>query len=167
MKDPCALAEAADSQQRPGAVDVPGLRDERNMWRIGSLRFWKSEACKHHRSSAPFPTYIRGSLEMTLFPDMHLAAEPFTTTDSRPAIAIVLRSENDPKGTFGTFTFDGNEAKRIIDVINAEMDEARKLATARFRASGGDPATVAAQRAPSPADMFRQLDAIFGDPDNQ
>ncbi len=159
------LADAAESQQRPGAVDIPGLRDERNMWRIGSLRFWKSEACKLHRTPAPFPTYIRGSLEMTLFPDMHFAAEHFTTKEGQPAIAIVLRSEKNPKGNFATFALNEAEASRIINFVNAEMDEARKLATERFRASGGDPAAVASQRAPSPAEMFRQLDAILGDPD--
>jgi hypothetical protein len=158
------LADAAESQ-RTSSVYTPGLRDERTMWRIGSLRFWKSEVCKQHRTPAPFPSYIRGSLEMTLFPDMHLAAEPFTTKEGRPAIAILLCSEKDPKGTFGSFSLDGNEAKRIINFVNAEMNEARKLATERFRASGGDPAAVASQRAPSPAEMFRQLDALLGDPD--
>ncbi len=102
---------------------------------------------------------------MTLFPDMHLATERFTTKEGRPAFAIVLRSEQDPKGTFGTFTLDEAEAERIIALVNQELNDARDLATDRFRASGGDPAAVASQRAPGPAEMFRQLGAHFGDPD--
>lgn len=159
------LAAAADSQ-RASAVYPPGLRDEPTMWRLGSLCFWKAAACKQKQAAAPFPTYARGSLEMTLYPDMHLALERFTTTEGRPAFAIVLRSEKDPKGTFGTFILDESEAERIVALVSQDMNEARCLATDRYRAAGGDPAAVASQRAPSPAEMFRQLDGLFGDPDD-
>ncbi|MEZ4403888.1 MAG: hypothetical protein R3B06_27945 [Kofleriaceae bacterium] len=161
-----ALAEDAESQRR-STVYPPGLHSDGDMWRIGSLRFWKAEACKFHRNADPFPTYIRGSLQTTLFPDMRLEAERFTTKDGQPATAIMLRSEKDPNGTFGTFSLDEHDAARIIAVLNVDMDEARKLATERFCARGGDPTAVASLRAPSPSERFRILDAILGDPDDQ
>lgn len=159
------LAYAAESQRRADAVYPPGLRDERGMWRIGSLSFWKSEACRHHRSPAPFPSFIRGGLDDTLFPDVRFEAEPFVTQDGQPATAIILRSDKDPEGTFGSFSLDSDEARRIIAFLNAEIDEARRLATERFRAAGGDPASVAHARAPSPAESFAILDMLLGDPD--
>jgi hypothetical protein len=135
-----SLADAAESQRRPGAVDTPGMRDERNMWwRLGALRFWKSEAFKLRRAPHPFPTYFRGSLQMTLFPDMRFRSEPFTTKEGHAAIAILFCSEKNPKGTFATFALDEDEASRIINFMNAELDETRTLASERFRASGGDP----------------------------
>jgi hypothetical protein len=121
-----SLADAADSQRRPGAVDTPGMRDERNMWwRLGALRFWKSEAFKLRRAPHPFPTYFRGSLQMTLFPDMRFRGEPFTTKEGHAAIAILFCSEKNPKGTFATFALDEDEASRIINFMNAELDETR------------------------------------------
>jgi hypothetical protein len=161
------LAEAADDQSSRTAVYPQGLHEEEKMWRIGSLRFWKSGAFKQLRSCNPFPSYRRASLTMDLFPDIHFEAEPFTTSDGRRAIAIVLRSEKNPKGSFGTFSVDEEEANRIISILNDEMDETRKLATERFRVSGGDPTRFASLRAPSTAEMFAQLDVFFGDPDEK
>lgn len=161
------LANAAEDQLSSTAVDRAGLFEEAQMWRIGSLRFWKSEAAEKSGSTRPFPSYRRGSLRMALFPDMRFEVEPFTSKDGRSAFAIVLRSEKNPDGTFGTFTFDETEAKRITSLLNAEMDAARTFATERFRANGGDPAAVASLRAPSRAEMFEQLNAVLGNPDDE
>lgn len=162
-----AFAWLADFQ-RSSSVDSPGLHDEKTRWRIGSLSFWKSEAFKLlHHDARPFPSYRRASLEWDLLPDMRVEAAPFTTNDGRRAIAILLRSEKDPEGTFGTFTHDENEAQRIIALLNSEMDAARNVATERFRASGGDPGAVASQRAPSPDEMSTILAGLFGNPDDR
>ena len=158
--------------QCSSSIAPPGLHEEEKMWRIGTLRFWKSEAFNRLRATNPTrdanpcPSYRRASLDMTLFPDMRLEAESFTTKDGRHAIAILLRSEKDPEGTFGTFTLDEKEAKRIVALVNDEMDTTRKLATERFRASGGDPAAVASARAPSSDEMLDQLRVFFGNPDD-
>ena len=160
------LAHAADSQ-RTSAVYRQGLHVEGNMWAIGSLRLWRSEAFKVKcLSNDPFPYYDRGGIRDAVYPDMRFEAEPFVTTEGRPAIAIVLRSDKDPKGAFGTFSLDENDARRIIELLNREMDATRAMAMERFRANGGDPASVASRRAPSPAERSAFLDAVLGDPDD-
>lgn len=60
------LAEEAETQ-RTNTAYPQGLRDERGMWRIGSLSFWKSEDCRRHRFPAPFPSYIRAAFEIVCF----------------------------------------------------------------------------------------------------
>jgi hypothetical protein len=161
------LAYAADSQ-RTSAVYRQGLHVDGDMWQIGSLQLWRSEAFRTRcASKAPFPDFVRGGLSDTIFPDMRFEAEPFMTTEGRPAIAIVLRSDKDPKGAFGTFSLDENDARRIIELLNREMDATRAMAMERFRANGGDPASVASRRAPSPAERSAFLDALLGDPDKQ
>lgn len=163
------LAAAADDQTGPSAVYARGLHDDGKMWQIGSLRFWKSEAYKRireaNRSAEPFPSYRRASLQWSLLPDMRIEGERFTMNDGRRAIAILLRSEKDPEGTFGTFAVDEDEAARIIALLNSEMNATRAVATDCFRASGGDPDTVASQRAPSMDEMFTVLKGLLGDPD--
>lgn len=161
------LARAAQSQLTNTAYPK-GLRGDENFWRVGSLTFWRSEAFQRiSESQAPFPPFKRGSLGYLVYPDLRFEAEPFTTTEGHPAVAIVLRSDNDPRGTFGTFSLDENDAHRIIELLNREMDATRAMAMERFRANGGDPASVASLRAPSPAERFAVLDALLGNPDDQ
>ena len=160
------LAQATESQ-RSSSVYPPGLRDDGNWWRIGTLKLWKSAAFKtRSESDAPFPPFDRGSLRYALYPDHRFEAEPFTMQGGRPAIAILLRSDKDPRGTFGTFSLDENDAHRIIELLNREMDATRAMAMERFRANGGDPASVASRRAPSRAERWAILDALLGDPDD-
>jgi hypothetical protein len=161
-----ALARIADSQ-RTSAAYRQGLHVDGNKWRVGSLSLWRSEAFKTAcLSNDPFPYYDRGGIRESVYPDMRFEAEPFRTIDGRPAIAIVLRSDKDPEGVFGTFSLDQNDAHRIIELLNREMDATRAMAMARFRANGGDPASVASRRAPSRAERWAILDALLGDPDD-
>lgn len=160
------LAGVADSQ-RTSEVYRQGLHVDGNKWKVGSLRFWRSEAFKTAcLSNDPFPEYLRGSLGENLYPDHRFEPQPFTTSEGRPAIAITLRSDKDPVGVFGTFSLDENDAHRIIELLNREMDATRAMAMERFRANGGDPASVAALRAPSPAERWAFLDAVLGNPDD-
>lgn len=150
------------------AADPPGLRSDEDKWRVGALSFWRSAAfARKCQGTAPFPSFGRGGIREILFPDLRFEAESFTTRDGHPATAIVLRSEKDPKGTFGTFSLDENDAHRIIELLNREMDATRAMAMERFLANGGDPASVASLRAPSPAERFAVLDALLGNPDDQ
>lgn len=161
------LSEAAEDQ-RSSSVYRPGVHDEGDEWRVGSLTFWKSKAFEQKCLSAdPFPAYRRGGLQMSLFPDMRFEGEAFTTKDGRRAIAILLRSEKNPQGTFGTFALDEGEADRIITLLNSEMDATRAIAMERFRASGGDPAAVASQLAPSSEEMFAVFEALLGTEDER
>ena len=176
MTDPQArghqLAKAADILLCLGPA---GLDSNSHMWRLGSLGLWKSEALRATPSPAvgafdaksPLPMYRRGGLLFALFPDMRLEPEPFKLKDGRAAIAIVLRSDNDPEGIFGTFVLDENEARRIIDFITDEMNVARQRAAERFKASGGDLTALDSMRAPSRAELTAQLDSLFGNPDEQ
>jgi hypothetical protein len=160
------LAHAAESQ-RKSAVYRQGLHVDGNMWAIGSLRLWRSEAFKVKcLSNAPFPYYDRGGIRDAVYPDMRFEAEPFTTREGHRAVAILLRADKDPLGAFGTFSLDENDAHRIIELLNREMDATRAMAMERFRANGGDPASVASRRAPSPAERSAFLDAVLGDPDD-
>ncbi len=156
------LAAAAADQGDKAAIYPRGLHDDGKMFRIGSLSFWKREAFKQLRSGSPFPAYRRASLTMNLFPDQHFATEPFTTRDGRQAIAIVFRSEKEPQGTFGTFSTDEREARRIVAALNDELNATRAIATERFRASGGDPAQFTSARAPSLDEMLAELEPFFG-----
>lgn len=166
------LAESAEVERSIGA----GLRtaSNGNEWRLGSLGFWKSSALTMEpcpvpsfRPGSPLPTYRRGSLVFDLFPDLRLEAEPFRMKGGAHAVAILLRSDNDPEGIFGTFVLDEKEAARIVALLTDEMNTARQLAAERFRSSGGDPAAANSLRAPSPAELSSRLDALFGNPDEQ
>lgn len=160
------LAYAADRQRRSAAYRQ-GLRVDGNKWKIGSLCFWRSEAFETAcLSNDPFPDYDRGDIREPVYPDLRFEPEPFTTSEGRPAIAITLRSDKDPVGVFGTFSLDEHDARRIIELLNRELDATRAMAMERFRANGGDPASVAALRAPSPAERWAFLDAVLGNPDD-
>lgn len=166
------LAESAEVERSTGA----GLRTASNghEWRLGSFGFWKTSALEMascpvpaFRPGSPVPTYRRGSLVADLSPDLRLEAEPFNLKDGTPAIAILLRSDVDPEGSFATFTLGEEEAIRIITIVTDAMNTGRLLAAERFQASGGDPNTARSLRALSSADVSAQLDALLGKPDEQ
>lgn len=165
------LAKAADILLCLGPA---GLDSNGHMWRLGSLGFWKSSSLAMNPcpvpafdTESPLPRYRRGGLLFSLFPDMRLEPEPFRLKDGRQAIAIVLRSDNDPEGIFGTFALDEKEAHRIITFVTNEMNAARQLAAERFKSAGGDLTALDSMRAPSRAELTTQLDSLFGNPDEQ
>jgi hypothetical protein len=165
------LAQTAEALR---ALGPAGLDSNDTEWRLGSLGFWKSsvlalDPCPvpAFAPGNPLPRYRRGGLVFSLFPDMELAPEPFKLNDGRDAVAILLRSDKDPEGIFGTFTLEESEARRIIAFVTSEMNVAREIAAARFQATGGDVAVIDSLRAPSRAELAAQLDAMFGDPDEE
>lgn len=165
------LAQTADILRVLGPA---GLDNNDHEWRIGSLGFWKSSVLAMQpcpvsafAAGSPLPNYRRGALYFSLLPDMRLEPEPFVMKDGRHAIAIVLKSDNDTEGVFGTFVPDEQEAARVIAFITAEMNVARTIAAQRFQASGGDPAVIHSLRAPSRAELTAQLEAVLGNPDDE
>lgn len=156
------------------AVGPAGLHGDAREWRMGTLRFWKSSALAAVKGGAaafdpqlPLPMHRRGGLTFALFPDMRLEAESFNLKDGRAATAVLLRSDKDPEGTFGTFFLDEKEAHRAIAIVTEEMNATRQIAAARFAAAGGDLAVLDSLRAPSREELDAQLQALLGNPDDE
>lgn len=159
------LAGLAEVAQALGPV---GLDEDARELRMGSLHFWKPAAlaAQEFDRRLPLPMHRRGGLSFALFPDMRLEAEHFKLKDGRAATAVVLRSDKDPEGTFGTFFLDEKEAYRTIAVVTEAMNAARRIAASRFEANGGDLAILETLRAPSRDELDAQLVALLGNPDD-